>query len=120
MAYINWIIIGTAVLTIVLVALQDRSGGVGGAFGGGDVGGFYQRRRGVERFLFGLTVVCIAVFMGISLLNLTRFGRQAEPNVIVTPQEIPEVGDIQVETVPAGGGADNADVKIEKVEPTQQ
>ena len=119
MAYINWIIIGTAVLTIVLVALQDRSGGVGGAFGGGDVGGFYQRRRGVERFLFGLTIVCIAVFMGISLLNLTSLGRKAGPTIVPNTQEIPEIGDIQVETTPVDGSADGSDVKIERVTPAE-
>ena len=89
MNYINWGIIATGALTIILVALQDRSSGAGGVFGSGDAGGFYQTRRGVEKVLFILTVSLIAIFVGLSILNLTRFGAP-------TPAT-PKIGDIKVE-----------------------
>lgn len=111
MNLINIGIIISAVLIIILVTLQDRSSGVGGAFGGGDAGGFYQRRRGVERFLFVLTVVSLISFVGLSLLNFSRFGR-GTPAVITLPPAAtgPEV---KVENVQTEG---DAQIKIEKIE----
>lgn len=107
MSYISWGIIGTAILTIILVALQDRSSGVGGAFGSSDAGGFYQRRRGVERFLFGLTIIMMTGFVSMSLLNLTRFGRgPIAPEAAPQAEDI-QLGDIQVET------SDGSTVKVE-------
>lgn len=115
MNLINLGIIVTAALSIILVSIQERGGGAGGAFGGGDAGGFYQRRRGVEKFIFIFTIVCIAAFAGLSLLNLTQFGKSA-PSVSVTPTTqtssvtaTPKVGDIKVET------SNGAPVKVENV-----
>ncbi len=112
MNYISLGVIVASIFIIILVALQDRSSGVGGAFGSSDTGGFYQRRRGVERFLFGFTVACLVVFMGLSLLNITRFSPKPAP--VAAPQEIPEIGDIQIETT-SPDGTKNTDVIIEPV-----
>jgi len=63
----------SAIIVIVLVLLQDRSsGGIGGAFGGGGDGGgeFYQKRRGIEQFLFTGTIVFTVIFGLLSMLNL--------------------------------------------------
>lgn len=62
-------IIISAALTIGLVLIQDRSSGVGGAFGGGE-GTVYQTRRGVERFVFIATIVLVIAFSGLSILNI--------------------------------------------------
>ena len=59
-----------AVIIIALILVQERTGGVGGIFGGGGgEPGFYQARRGLSKFIFILTLVLIAVFVGLALLN---------------------------------------------------
>ncbi len=56
---------------IILVAIQEQSADAPGAFGGlGGAGGFYQTRRGLEKFLFGATIVLIAAFIALAALNL--------------------------------------------------
>ncbi|MBI5147894.1 MAG: preprotein translocase subunit SecG [Parcubacteria group bacterium] len=58
-----------SVVLIVLILLQERSSGLSGVFGG-DGGGFYQTRRGLERLVFGATIVFAIFFVGLSILNL--------------------------------------------------
>ncbi len=58
-----------SVILIALVLLQERSSGLSGIFGG-DGGGFYQTRRGLERIVFGATVVFAIFFVGLSILHL--------------------------------------------------
>lgn len=64
--------IAVSVLIILLILLQERAsaGGVGGLFGGGGGEGYYQARRGLEKFMFVLTVILVAAFAGLALLNL--------------------------------------------------
>ena len=60
-----------AVGIIVLVLLQERSGGASGIFGGGgDFGGVYQARRGMERVIFRATIVLAVAFVGLALARL--------------------------------------------------
>jgi protein translocase SecG subunit len=58
-----------SLVLIVLVLLQERSAGMSGIFGG-DGGGIYQTRRGIERIAFGSTVVLAVVFAIISIAQL--------------------------------------------------
>lgn len=64
--------IAVSVLVIILILLQERSsaGGMAGIFGGGGDGGFYQTRRGLEKFIFGATIVLVIIFAGLALLKL--------------------------------------------------
>jgi preprotein translocase subunit SecG len=39
---------------------------------GGDSGGFYQARRGLEKFLFGGTVILAIIFIALSVWQLIR------------------------------------------------
>ena len=55
-------------LLIGAILLQRRSGGLSPAFGGG--GGAYRTRRGVERGLFGATIVLAALFIIAALVNI--------------------------------------------------
>jgi len=48
--------------------LQKSGGGLGAAFGGG--GGFYTTRRGLEKKIFGLTIIFGIIFVALALLNL--------------------------------------------------
>ncbi|MFQ5945052.1 MAG: preprotein translocase subunit SecG [Anaerolineae bacterium] len=53
-----------SLVLIVAILLQTKGTGLGG-FLGGD-GGIYRTRRGVERTLFNLTILLVAVFFLIS------------------------------------------------------
>ena len=62
------IILSAALITLIL--LQERSGGMSGLLGGGDAGGFYQARRGVEKFVFGATIVGAIIFAILAIVQL--------------------------------------------------
>lgn len=59
-----------AVAIIILILLQERSSGLSGVFGGGEDGGFYQTRRGLEKLIFRGTIVLVALFLALSVANL--------------------------------------------------
>lgn len=54
---------------IVFIMLQSEGGGLGSAFGGAEV---YHTKRGLERFVFLLTVTC-AVLFSVTSLGLVFF-----------------------------------------------
>ena len=51
----------SAVLSILLILLQQRGASLGAGFGSS--GELYTTRRGLERSLFNATVVCVVVFV---------------------------------------------------------
>jgi len=57
-----------AVFLIVFILLQQRGTALGSAFGG--EGGFYATRRGIQKKIFGATVVFGILFVALALLNL--------------------------------------------------
>ncbi|MEX0917113.1 MAG: preprotein translocase subunit SecG [Candidatus Paceibacterota bacterium] len=56
-----------SVLLVASILLQTRGSSLGGAFGGSDFAGTYNKRRGAEKWLFYATIV-----LGI-LLALSAF-----------------------------------------------
>lgn len=67
----NFLVIAQTLLGMVLVAailFQNRGAGLGSAWGGG--GELYVTRRGVEKFLFRITVLIAIVFVLVSLTSL--------------------------------------------------
>ena len=61
------------ILSVVLVTaiiLQQTSAGVGGALGGSDGGSFHHTRRGFEKFLFYLSIICGILFALFALLSI--------------------------------------------------
>lgn len=58
-----------ALVLVVLVLLQERSAGMSGIFGG-DGGGYYQTRRGMERLALWSTVILAVVFVAVSVAQL--------------------------------------------------
>lgn len=56
-----------AVGLIALVLLQSSKGGLGSAFGGGEV---YRTRRGAERVVFTGTIVLSVLFLITSIITL--------------------------------------------------
>ena len=66
--YLNIAQIVLAVALIIVILFQVKGGGLGGIFG--QQSSVYRTRRGVEKILFRLTIVFIAVFLVISVLML--------------------------------------------------
>ena len=64
--YLDIALIITSIALIASVVLQSRGGGLGGLVGG-DTGGTFSTRRGVEKTLFQGTIVLSVIFM---LLNI--------------------------------------------------
>lgn len=62
--YVNVIEIMVSVTLILVILLQARGSGFGGALGGST--SFFRTRRGAEKTLFQLTIVLVAVFLMIS------------------------------------------------------
>lgn len=56
-------------LIITLILLQERSSGMSGLLGG-DSGGYYQARRGVEKIIFYSTIVLSVVFVALAIYQL--------------------------------------------------
>ena len=48
-------------LSIVLILMQNRGAGLSSAFGGNDE--VYLTRRGIEKWVINLTVICIVLFV---------------------------------------------------------
>lgn len=55
-------------LLIVSILLQQRGEALGSAFGGG--GEFYAARRGLQKKIFWVTIVCGVLFIALAVLNL--------------------------------------------------
>jgi protein translocase SecG subunit len=72
MSYINIAQIIVAIVVIVLVLMQERESGLSGLFGGGDMGGVYQARRGVEKILFIATIVMAILLVALSVIALIK------------------------------------------------
>ncbi|OGI64129.1 preprotein translocase subunit SecG [Candidatus Nomurabacteria bacterium RIFCSPLOWO2_01_FULL_41_21] len=51
-----------SVILVLSILLQQSGAGLGGALGGGDGGSFHSTRRGFEKFLFYLSIVCGILF----------------------------------------------------------
>ena len=60
-SYIDVAMIITSIALIVSVILQSKGAGLGGLTGG-DTGGVFTARRGIERVLFRVTIVLSILF----------------------------------------------------------
>lgn len=66
------IIISVALIGIIL--LQSRRGDLGGSVFGGTSSAIYQKRRGLERTLFHITIVLAVTFFLLALANVMMSG----------------------------------------------
>ena len=57
-----------SILLVLLILLQQRGTALGSAFGG--EGGFYLKRRGFEKKIFGATVALAILFIALSIISL--------------------------------------------------
>ena len=67
MSFLDILLIFVSLGLVAAILLQNRSAGLGGAFGGGE--GFYVR-RGSEKRLFQLTVILAIAFVTIVASHL--------------------------------------------------
>ena len=59
-----------SVVLVTAVLLQQSGAGVGGALGGDNMGGFQHTRRGFEKFLFYLSIICAILFALFALTSI--------------------------------------------------
>ena len=59
----------TSVALIISVILQSKGAGLGGLTGG-DTGGVYTARRGIERTLFWVTIVLSVIFFTLAITTV--------------------------------------------------
>ncbi len=59
-----------SVILVTAILLQQSGAGLGGALGGGDTGSFHSTRRGFEKFLFYLSIVCSILFALLAFLSI--------------------------------------------------
>ena len=59
-----------SVVLVLVIMLQQSGAGVGGALGGDDSGSFHHTRRGFEKFLFYLSLVCAILFALFAFLGI--------------------------------------------------
>ena len=67
-AVLKFVDILVMVILIIIIALQNKSSGLGGVFGG--AGNIVQTRRGFEKWLFYATIVFGILFVGINIAFL--------------------------------------------------
>ncbi len=58
-----------SILLIIFILLQQRGTALGSSFGG-EGGGFYSTRRGLQKKILWATIVLSALFMILAILNL--------------------------------------------------
>ena len=59
-----------SVILVMAILLQQSAAGMGGALGGSDSGSFHHTRRGFEKFLFYLSIVCSILFALFAFLSI--------------------------------------------------
>ena len=64
--YLDIALIITSIALIISVILQSKGAGLGGLTGG-DTGGIFTARRGIEKTLFRVTIVLSIVFFILAL-----------------------------------------------------
>ncbi len=68
--FLPYVQIILSVILVLAILLQQSSAGVGGALGGDSGASLHYTRRGFEKFLFYLSIVCGVLFALIALLSI--------------------------------------------------
>lgn len=58
-----------SIALVLAIVLQSKSAGLGGLTGG-DTGGVFRARRGVEKTLFNITIGLAVIFFLIAIVNV--------------------------------------------------
>ena len=59
-----------SVILVLAIMLQQSGASVGGALGGSDNSSFHHTRRGFEKFLFYLSLLCGILFALLAFLSI--------------------------------------------------
>ena len=70
---INIAIIITSIALIASILLQSKGIGLG-SLSGGDTGGVYTKRRGIDRILFFITIGMAVLFVILALISVVITG----------------------------------------------
>ncbi len=65
---LTYVQVGSAVLLVISILLQQRGSGLGSGIGG--TGMEYSTKRGVEKGVFYVTIVMAILFIGVSIARL--------------------------------------------------
>lgn len=68
-SFIDGALIITSIMLIISVILQSKGAGLGG-FTGGDTGGVFTARRGVEKTLFWVTIGLSVLFFILAIVTV--------------------------------------------------
>ncbi len=68
--YLPYLQIILSVILVLAILLQQSGAGAGGALGSSDTGSFHSTRRGFEKFLFYLSIICGILFAFFALLAI--------------------------------------------------
>ena len=60
-SFLEVLIFVSAILTVILILLQQRGASLGAGFGSS--GELYTTRRGLEKSMFIATIVCVVIFV---------------------------------------------------------
>ncbi|HKJ28530.1 MAG TPA: preprotein translocase subunit SecG [Anaerolineales bacterium] len=71
--FLDIALIITSIALIVSVVLQSKGGGLGGLVGG-DTGGTFSARRGIEKTLFNVTIVLSVIFFILAIITVAVAG----------------------------------------------
>ncbi len=71
--YLNIGLIITSIALIASVILQSKGAGLGGLTGG-DTGGVFTARRGIEKILFRITIGLSLLFFGLAIATVIVTG----------------------------------------------
>ena len=71
--YFNIAQIVLSVALIAAIILQSKGAGLGGLTGG-EAGGVFRTRRGLEKTLFNLTIVLAVLFFAVAIANVLIAG----------------------------------------------
>ncbi len=66
---LNYAIIIVSIALIASVLLQSKGVGLGG-LAGGDTGGVYSQRRGIEKVMYYITIALSVVFLMLALISV--------------------------------------------------
>ena len=72
-SYFNIAQIVLSVALIAAIILQSKGAGLGGLTGG-EAGGVFRTRRGLEKTLFNLTIVLAVLFFAVAIANVLIAG----------------------------------------------
>ncbi len=70
---LNIAIIVISITLIASVLLQSKGVGLGG-LAGGDTGGVYTQRRGIEKVMFYITIALSGIFLILALISVVISG----------------------------------------------